>query len=425
MVDSIPTPPPQSFKLPAPRKPRQDRTPTVVPKPSAPLALPARSAISFATPVRRIVTSADLALFHESPTYRLLLDFVLSLNEACLDRPLSSRLSYEAEAPAVKAILDVLTRVEKLVRAHPRVDNGGSRFGNQGFRDFYDALQAESRSIHEDMKLGLEDGAVAELSVYLLESFGNRTRIDYGSGHELNFICWILCFHQLSLLPSTLFPSIPLHVLPVYLHLMRLIQQEYYLEPAGSHGVWGLDDYQFLPFVFGSAQLFHHPHLRPLSIHQLDILAELSHDYLYLDCIRFVNSVKTTATLRWHSPMLDDISSAKNWGKVNVGMVRMWEKEVVGKLPVMQHFLFGGILPAVEGMGADVEDEARVEQDGEAAGRTAEEVVQLMGQLDREGMRHVHSSWGECCGIKVPTAIAAREAGEKGTLRSVGRLPFD
>lgn len=35
-------------------------------------------------------------------------------------------------------------------------------------------------------------GASIELAEYLKDSFGNATRIDYGSGHETNFIA-ILC----------------------------------------------------------------------------------------------------------------------------------------------------------------------------------------------------------------------------------------
>lgn len=33
--------------------------------------------------------------------------------------------------------------------------------------------------------------ALPEVTVYLRESWGNRARVDYGSGMELNFLCWL------------------------------------------------------------------------------------------------------------------------------------------------------------------------------------------------------------------------------------------
>lgn len=383
------------------------------PPPPTPALAPAPdlNGHTYTTPTRCILSERDHELFTASPTHDLIISFVFHLSDSVRDTTISVvRDSPQAQDPTILALLAVLDDAERVLKQCPPLDTG-SRFGNPAFRDFLLAINKAIPRWHSTLG-SLTPPAIDEISTYLASAFGNGSRIDYGSGHELNFLLWLLCLRQSGILTSSTFPALALLVFPRYLSLMRFVQETYYLEPAGSHGVWGLDDYQFLPFLFGASQLVGHKHIRPMSIHNELIIEECSKDYLYLDQIRWVNATKTVQGLRWHSPMLDDISSAKNWGKVESGMRKMFLKEVLGKLPVAQHFMFGSLLPPAEGMSGS--------EEGEAVGEA--EVV------DADGMRHVHNptSWGDCCGIKVPSAVGARrEAGKRGEGEGLRRVPFD
>ncbi|KAL9658460.1 hypothetical protein ABK040_006002 [Willaertia magna] len=186
---------------------------------------------------------------------------------------------------------------------------------------------------------------VKELSAYWKDAFGNRTRIDYGTGHEATFCAWMCCLARLNIVTRKDSYYLVGLVFKRYLDLMRKIQLQYKLEPAGSHGVWGLDDYQFLPFIWGSSQLINNPEeITPNDIHNEKIIQSYSDKYMYLSCIQFINKVKK-GPFGEHSPILNDISGVPKWFKVNTGLIKMYYDEVLFKYVVIQHFLFGALLP--------------------------------------------------------------------------------
>ncbi|GAA99748.1 uncharacterized protein L969DRAFT_17362 [Mixia osmundae IAM 14324] len=362
---------------------------------------------------KRVLSMAHLQVFIASPTHQQLVGFVEALDAAVVGIPLTATDLHMS--PLVNGLLDLLSKVEQTIERFPAAENGGSRFGNPAFRELYDALQENITKYLLELPdiMRANSTARAELAAYLSESWGNRTRIDYGSGHELNFMCFLLSLQLLGLLTVQDHPALVLRVFWRYLNIMRTLQSTYWLEPAGSHGVWGLDDYHSLPFLFGAAQLIGHKHIKPKSIHSADIVNEYSKDYIYLSCIKFINSVKT-AGLRWHSPMLDDISGVKTWEKVNSGMIKMFKAEVLAKLPVAQHIMFGTLLPFPQTTLSD-------------AGNTVHEEG-----VSRDAHGHIHvrgQGIEECCGIPVPSAFAAaKEVSARTPLFASGavkRIPFD
>ncbi|MGH0164092.1 UNVERIFIED_CONTAM: hypothetical protein FKN15_046614 [Acipenser sinensis] len=131
--------------------------------------------------------------------------------------------------------------------------------------------------------------AVPEVALYLKEAVGNSTRIDYGTGHEAAFAAFLCCLCKIGVLRVDDQLAIVFRVFDRYLKLMRKLQKTYRMEPAGSQGVWGLDDFQFLPFIWGSSQLVDHPTLEPRHFVDEKIVNEHHKDYMFMECVKFIN----------------------------------------------------------------------------------------------------------------------------------------
>lgn len=302
--------------------------------------------LTFRVPAKTILTQEHLNQFQNSDTKRNLLGFILSLQDSVQGKHRSQTLC-SPNCANVNVIIDAISR---WVDETPPLESP-QRYGNKAFTILQHKMMDLGHQLVRALLLTrpfgqglIESQADVELNTYLSQSFGDPTRIDYGTGHELNFIALLLVLFCLGYLEDTDRESLIHHVFWNYLTLMRKIQTTYKLEPAGSHGVWGLDDYHFLPFLFGASELIGHTEYTPNSIHDESAVTRESDEYLYFHCIDFIKKVKSSGHFGEHSPMLNDISAVPNWGKVSTGLVKMYQAEVINKLPVMKHFLFGTVI---------------------------------------------------------------------------------
>lgn len=226
--------------------------------------------------------------------------------------------------------------------------------------------------------------AVPHVRPYFLTAFGSFLRMDYGTGHETSFAMFLLC---LTLVRFFRFDpeearDMVLYVFVRYLRLCWRLQDVYRLEPAGSHGVWGLDDSHFLGYIFGSAQLRGSSATSYLFISAdgwiipLSLLVDQSavpvsailHPPLPLTNLYFLSIIRIHEVkhgpFHEHSSQLYSIANGvATWRKVNSGLFKMYEvrhitsrhrcptqwdyspqAEVLGKRVVVQHLPLGGII---------------------------------------------------------------------------------
>ncbi|KAG0645779.1 Peptidyl-prolyl cis-trans isomerase PTPA-1 [Hyphodiscus hymeniophilus] len=336
---------------------------------------------SFVKPVKRINEGHDVPAFLTSQAYRDIGIFVMQLNISMCPRKVSSSSpstrtqTWALDTPIkqsepVHKLQELLQSIDAIIEETPP-DTGPRRFGNVSFRKWYDTLESRVQQLLEkylpnevlNFRTGDGVGVLDELTPYLMGGFGSAQRLDYGTGHELSFLAFLGCIWKLggftkeSSSDGSLERSIVIGVVEPYLRVIRRLILTYTLEPAGSHGVWGLDDHSFIPYILGSSQ--NCPAIsddesmpvegslpgapNPEDIAKMKVVDKERKRNMYFSAVGFINDVKTGPFWE-HSPILFDISGIRSgWGKINKGMIKMYNAEVLSKFPVVQHFPFGSL----------------------------------------------------------------------------------
>jgi len=295
--------------------------------------------ITFTAPVRRIKTLQSLAQWSKSLAYHDLLAFIITVNESIKCTKLSDECN---PSPCIVQLTALLDTLQSWTDTYPPCEQP-QRFGNKAYRDWSKCLDEKADELITNLLPEECKEAVIELRVYLLDSFGNSTRIDYGTGHEAYFLFFLCSLYKLKILTPSDHLAIVNIVLKKYLEVMRHLQKTYRMEPAGSHGVWGLDDFQFIPFIWGSAQLIDHKTIKPSDIPESEAASRYADEYIFFGCLKYISEVKT-GPFGEHSNTLWGISSVAHWKKVNEGLLKMFKVEVLSKFPIVQHFAFGSII---------------------------------------------------------------------------------
>ncbi|KAI5189451.1 serine/threonine-protein phosphatase 2A activator [Nematocida minor] len=248
-----------------------------------------------------------------------------------------------------------LSKIEEIIEEVP-LEEGNQRYGNKGFINFVERLSIEGERIMKESFPGITDKDLSILQNYLDESFGNRSRIDYGTGHELNFFCFLIILMMRKLLAE----DAVLLVLEHYFSIVRLLILKYKLEPAGSHGMGGLDDYQLLPFLFGSSQFC----CREGFVFS-DLFTEEERGLCYSKALRFIHIDKSFPPSKYsykeriekyntieiteepfshHSVTIYSLRTVP-FMKINRGMIKMYDGVVLSTHAVIQHFISSEYLP--------------------------------------------------------------------------------
>ena len=186
----------------------------------------------YITPIKCLSDESDLEEFKHSESYKEIISFVKQTSESIQGVKITDDCG---QCPILEKFCSFMLLLSDIINEIPP-SNQPMRYGNKAFRDWHRRMINETDEFLDDF-LPTDELKLAkiELLPYLTQSFGNETRIDYGTGHELSIILFFLCLYKLGVVTPSDFKYMVIKGFGSYIKCVRKLQEVYLLEPAGQY----------------------------------------------------------------------------------------------------------------------------------------------------------------------------------------------
>uniref|UniRef100_H3CP27 Serine/threonine-protein phosphatase 2A activator n=1 Tax=Tetraodon nigroviridis TaxID=99883 RepID=H3CP27_TETNG len=284
---------------------------------------------TFMIPRKEINMVTDMGKWKQSQAYADYMGFVLSLNKVVKGKKLTCEYKV---SETVQKLLQLLGTLEQWIIETPPVDQP-SRFGNKAYRTWFSKLDQSTENLMFLCCFLSNTLSVIYSSKYRNLTVNESIILDYMNKHE-QMVCVCVCGRC-----GGIIVSVDSTLSMIFRNMQSLFIDT--LEFPGDEGSWCIN--VFIPTLAFGPQSTDHPTLEPRHFIDAKVVNEHHQDYMFLDCIKFINEMKT-GPFAEHSNQLWNISAVHSWSKVNQGLIKMYRAECLEKFPVIQHFKFGSLL---------------------------------------------------------------------------------
>ncbi|XP_017050709.1 serine/threonine-protein phosphatase 2A activator [Drosophila ficusphila] len=179
---------------------------------------------------------------------------------------------------------------------------------------------------------------INELGQYLRRSFGNATSLDFGPANELMFLFFLCGLFRAGILMATDTVAAALMLFARYIHLVRRLVTTYAL-PIARDPKCSIDDYYFLPYLWGAAQLSVEAPFTPMQCEQGKLIECHRQDYMIVDLIDHLQKSRG-GPLSQVAFQLWSILSIPTWPQVYRGLERNYVDHVLSSFKTVEHAIF-------------------------------------------------------------------------------------